>query len=486
MHAARKISLKDKSALILLFLIFLFVTYFTFVSFSRHDNFYSLRLDLGNMDQTIWNVLHGNGFTLTDPTGNQQESRLAVHADFLLILLSPLYLLWSTPKTLLLVQSVVSGLGALPIYWIAQDKLKSKKLALLFSVAFLLYPPMQRTLLHDFHAVALSTTFLLFAYWYMYKEKFTLFVIFALLAALGKEHIWLVTGLMGLYIVIIKKKLWPGLITAGVSFAVFYFLFWKAIPAVTFAKQHFALGYLSDFGGDQNTIIKNILTNPLRVLVEMTSYDRIYYFFQLLIPVGFLSLFSPLKLFFAAPSILINSLSNNPLMRKIDYQYNSTISPFIFVSAIEGYMILHKLLNTAKQRGFTIPKFFVSVWLLLMIFISSYLWGELPFERNSRFSFFLTPQQEKENINNMARKIDSRYSVSVTNNIGAHFSQRQLLYNFPVNAEIADFTLVQLGDPHAWPSEDEQKKVLYNLLNNRDYELIAQQGNFYAFKKKSI
>ena len=167
--------------------ILLFSLYFIYDGFLRHDNYFSLRLDLGNMDQTVWNVLHGHGFTLTDPVGTTQESRLAVHADFLLVLLAPFYLLWSSPKMLIIIQVIALALGALPIYWLGKKILKSKPLALLFSIAYLLYPTLQLNALHDFHATSLTTTFLLFAYWYLVTENPIPFVVFAILAALGKE-----------------------------------------------------------------------------------------------------------------------------------------------------------------------------------------------------------------------------------------------------------------------------------------------------------
>ncbi len=457
--------------IILAILILLFISYFTFLSFARHDNFYSRRIDLGNMDQTVWNVINGNGFTLTSEKGNQQISRLAVHADFLLILLAPFYLLWSNPKMLLLIQAIVLGLGALPIYWFALEKIKSKNLALIFPLAYLLYPPIQRVALHDFHAVVLSATFLLFSFWYMHKEKYALFVIFALLSALGKEQMWIITGLFGLYILFIKKNIWIGLLATSVSFGFFYLLISKFIPAATPNNQHFALTYLSEFGTDQNSIIKNIITNPPAVIRNIISPDRFYYYLQLLSPVSLLSLLSPLKMVFAVPDILINTLSNNHLMRQIDYQYTSGIYPFIFISAIEGFALLKKIRISAL------------IFLIVLIF-SSYLWGELPFTKNSRYKTFTTKKPENEIMQKFAG-ISAKYSVSATNNIGAHFSQRKLLYNYPVMAEDADFVFIDLSDYYAWPSQEEQKKVLNKLLENNNYKLIAHKGNFYAFQKNN-
>lgn len=447
---------------------------------------------MGNMDQTVWNVLHGNGFTMTNPAGVNQESRLAVHADFLLILLAPFYLVWSDPKMLLVIQTIVMETGALAVYWIALEKLKNKKKALFFGVSYLLYPPLQRLLLHDFHAVALSTTFLLFAYWFMIKKNYVRFLIFALLAALGKEQVWLITGLMGLYIAFIQqgtnlsvnRKRLLGITIASSSFLIFYFLMWKFIPQVTANGQHFALTYLSDFGDSQNQIIKHILTEPFLTVKTLFAPDRLFYFFQIMIPLGLLSIINPFKLVFAAPDLLINALSSNQLMRQIDYQYNSTIAPFIFISSIEGYLVAEKFLKKISNKN--INRLSLRLFPILIagfVLTASFLWGELPGEKESRFFYFTAAPWEKPVLDKIIKSIGTRYSVSVSNNIGAHLSQREFLYNYPVNGLKADYVLVQLGDPYAWPSDKEQKKVLKELLADKNYFLMDHVNNFYAFRR---
>jgi len=455
--------------------IILFTLYFIFDAFLRHDNYFSLRLDLGNMDQTVWNVLHGHGFTLTDPMGTAQESRLSVHADFLLILMAPFYLLWSDPRMLIIIQVVALSLGAIPIYWLAKKTLKSNILALMFSVAYLVYPTLGLNALHDFHATSLTTTFFLFAYWYLIKEKPIPFAIFALLAALGKEQFWLVTGMMGLVWIFKPKYRIFGVATAVISAVAFYLLFWKFIPAVTPGKHYWALQYLSEFGGSLNEIFKNIVKHPLQTFASVFAPDRLYYYFQLLSPTAFLSLASPWTLLFAAPNVGINVLSSNTLMRQIDYQYTSGITPWIFTSAIYGFTVMRKIIGNK-----------LIIILITTVALSAYFWGELPYGPHSRFWFFHTIQPEKFTMDEVKGTIPSKYSVSVTNNIGAHFAERQLLYNYPINAQGADYTVILLGDQYAWPSGDEQKRVLQLLLADKNYQLLAHDLNFYEFKRITL
>jgi len=202
--------------------------YFTIVSFLRYDNYYTGRFDLGNMAQTVWNSLHGRIFLFTNPNGTEQISRLAFHADFILVLIAPFYALWQDPRMLLLIQTIVVAVGAFFAYIIAKEVLKNKNLALVFGFAYLINPSVERSNIYDFHAVTLATTFFLATYYFFMKKKYKLFLLFALLGALCKEELWIIVALFGLLLFFTHKKRLFGSLLFFFSIAMFYFLFWYA------------------------------------------------------------------------------------------------------------------------------------------------------------------------------------------------------------------------------------------------------------------
>lgn len=57
----------DKLLIILLICIGIYIYYFSSFTFAKQDMFLTGRYDLGNMDQTVWNTLHGRIFTFTNP-----------------------------------------------------------------------------------------------------------------------------------------------------------------------------------------------------------------------------------------------------------------------------------------------------------------------------------------------------------------------------------------------------------------------------------
>ncbi len=466
----------------LYFCVIAFVLYFGLITALRHQHLLSLRLDLGNMDQTVWNVANGHGFVLTDPESEREVSRLAYHADFLLILLAPLYWIWSSPYMLLFVQVIIVGLGALPLYWIADKTLRSKPLALMFAVAYLLYPPLERALMYDFHAVTLATSFLLFAYWYMDTQKWGRFLIFALLAAFCKEQIWIVLVMMGIYISIWKKKVAFGATVSVISSLIFYLLFWKVIPAYATANQHFALKYLSDFGGDMDTILVSMIRDPELLLKTVFAPDRAWFLFQRFVPVAFLSILAPWKLLFASVDFGLSLLSSNQFMRSIDYQYNSIVTPFIFITSVEG---LARIMTFVKKKKYAWTQFAVGIFVLTTL-LSSYIWGVMPKGAHSLSWYYFREPAGYATMKHVLENIDSKYSVSITNNLGAQVSQRRELYNFPVRSHEADFVVVKLDDKAAWPSLAEQITVADELRQDSNYILYARTGSFSAFRRKDL
>jgi hypothetical protein len=101
--------------------ILLYIVTFTWLAILRHASFNSSGFDLGIYDQVVWNTLHGRPFFYT--TTGQPLLHLSNHASPILLLVAPFYLLYSGPEMLLFLQTAAIGLGALPLFWLAREKL---------------------------------------------------------------------------------------------------------------------------------------------------------------------------------------------------------------------------------------------------------------------------------------------------------------------------------------------------------------------------
>lgn len=465
-----------KQEIILFFFIIVYIVYFTSASFLRYDNFYTGRFDLGNMDQTVWNTINGRIFELTDPNGTNIVSRLAFHADFILILLSPFYLLWDSPKMLLLIQTVVLAMGAIFVYKLAKNIIKNKNLSLMLGVSFLLNPAVQYTNLYDFHPVTLSTTFLLGMFYFLFKKRYLLFLFFAVLAAITKEQVWLIIAILGVFIFFShKSKKILGIGVFIVSLTIFYFLIWHAIPN-TLGSQHFALSYYSDFGDSPTSIARNIFLSPQKTFSTFFQKDQLSYLNQLFLPLGFFSLLSPLHLIFALPDLFINLLSNKPQLHQIYYQYSATITPFVFISSIFAITNLNKWFPKIHRLAY-------AYCLLLTVLYSAYTFGPLPGAKKPNIAMFTRLLPERKAIDNFLSTISPKYTVAATNNLGSHLSHRRKIFTIPVGIDQADYVVFLLNDSSSQPSLKEQKEMVSQIENSNKYIEVFRKGDFVAFKQ---
>lgn len=469
----------------------IFIFYFSYISILRYGNFFTGRFDLGNMSQTIWNTTQGRIFEMNDPNGLVILSRLAFHADFILVLLSPFYFLWSDPRILLILQALVVGSGAFFVYQLAKYFLKNKLLALLFGMSYLFNPSVQWSILYDFHAVTFATTFLLGAFYFISKKRYIWFVIFALLAALTKEQIWFILALFGFYVItqrtfalfkareikqfVTDKTILFGGTVSVVSLAVFYYLIWHAIPNAAGGTDHFALSYYEGSGDSPTEFIKSLIFSPGNTLRLLFQTDRINYVLQLLLPVGFLPLLAPMYLIFAFPDFLLNILSTKVEPHQIYYQYTAAITPFLFISSIFASSLL--------LRKFERKAFAALITLIpLSAFIGSYFYSPLPGMKMENIAVFTHPQINKDLINKALQIIPNDAKVAATNNLGAQLANRQSLYVLPAGWENAGY-IAFLFKNDSWKATQELVDLAENLKRNKGFDLVADNNGFLLFRK---
>ena len=430
------------------------------------------------MDQTVWNTINGRIFQTSNDSG-QIISRLAGHADFVLILLSPSYLLWSHPKMLLLIQTLVLGIGGVFVFLIAKEILKNKNFALLFGFLFLVNPLPQFTNLYDFHPVSLATTFLLASFYFLIKRKYLLLTFFLILSGLTKEQVWAVVLFFGFPLLIQKTKKIKFL-GAGIIFfslIIFWYLIWHAIPQKA-GGVHFALSYFSDFGDSPTEVVKNFFISPQKIASTIFEGHRLDYLRQIFMPLGFLSLLSPLYLIFAIPDLLINLLSNNTQLHQIYYQYTSTITPFIFISSIFAVKKITKWFPK-------LPKTYIIIYLFLFSLYCAYSYGPLPYANKPNTDMLTKLQSNGKAIEDFLSKIPEKYTVAATNNLGSHVSHRQRVFTVPLGIGKADFVIFLLN-PDSTSSLSEEIKMSDNLRSDKNYTEVYSKDHFVVFKKRNL
>lgn len=463
----------------------LYAGLFTFLTFRRHDSFGTWAFDMGNMDQAVWNTLQGRPLAFTNMEGI--TTRLAIHVEPTLMVLSPVYLVWSDPKALLLLQSVALASGAFPVFWLARRELKSQWASMALVASYLLFPSLEAVNMAEFHAVALSAPLLLWAYYFADTDRWVAYGIASVLAMGTKEEVGLVVALLGVYLAIARRSLLPALVAAvGTLWSAIALLI--VIPTFNPSSSSPYAGYYDYLGGNLVEVVANLLTHPWIPVEKALSQPS--YLESLLLPGGYLALLSPERLVLGLPSLLVNLLSDNGEMRRPNlYHYTAPLIPALLLATIAGARRVTALLT---HLGLTHGRALLLVMALLLASTAFYhrQEGLTPLARG----FSLPPITEHDRVGyEVLESVPKGVSLSVQSELNAHLSQREKLYVFPEVGD-AEYVLAdRLRDPSSIdpvndPSQLHRRRlsILEDLLRSGEFDVLLDRDGYLLLRRKGL
>ncbi len=306
----------------------------------RYDTFKATAFDLGNMDQVLWNTLHGRLFQFTNQAIDWYgpPTRLAVHFEPIILPLSLLYVFHADPRILLVFQTLALATGALPVFLLTRKCLPEwPLLAAVMVIAYLLTPALLGLNIFDFHPYSLATPLLLYAVLALTYKRYVWFLVACILAASTKEDVPLAVAMLGILVIWRYKspRLGITLLIGGLLWS--FLAFFVIIPHFFPGAQHNNFWYRYESLGDSpGSAVLNLLLHPWLLFSLFITFDRIFYVAGLLRSTGFLSLLAPEWLLPALPSLAVNILSTDPLLYSGLYHYNAVIIPFVMIAAIHG------------------------------------------------------------------------------------------------------------------------------------------------------
>jgi uncharacterized membrane protein len=306
----------------------------------RYDTFRATAFDLGNMDQVLWNTIHGRLFQFTNQAVDWYgpPTRLAVHFEPILLPLSLLYAFHADPRILLIFQTLALAAGALPVYLLTRKFLREwPLLAALMAAAYLLSPAVLGISIFDFHPVALATPLLLYALLALEYRRYGWFMCACVLAASCKEDVPLTLSILGLFLIWRYRLPRLGIALTLGSILWSYMAWGIIIPHFYPGAQHNNFWYrYESLGSSPGEAIINVIIHPWLLFTTFITLDRFYYLAGLLRSTGFLALLGPEWFLLALPALAENLLSTDSLTYSGIYHYNAAIVPFVMLAAIHG------------------------------------------------------------------------------------------------------------------------------------------------------
>jgi uncharacterized membrane protein len=395
---------------------------FIAIATAHVESFRAGRADLGSMVQAVWSTAHGH-FLETTTLAGRETTRLAGHVDPFLALLVPLWLIWSSPLMLLVVQAVAVASGALPVYWLARKHLGSERAAAHFAFAYLLFPATQfnaLTISSGFHAVSIAVPLILYAIWFLDEERFVLFAVFALLAVSTKEEIGAAVACIGLWYAVRKGRRWVGAAIFLTGMAVSLVDFLVIIPHFSPSGIDPFAGRYGRVGSTPTGIVHKAVSDPVALLNAVATGHKLLYLVLLLGPFLGLWALEPLLFLGAIPDLAINLLSAKSDQTSIFYHWTAGIIPFTVAASVLGAARLK------RDRDSTSLGVLISVALLCAVspIYIAIAQGNVPAA--------LPDNPVRQAKAHALSLIPTGVPVSASNEIATYVSARRYVYIFPV------------------------------------------------------
>lgn len=440
-------------------------------SFIKYYFYLYNALDLAIFNQIFWNSANGDWFI----SSINPPSYLGDHFAPLLIALVPLYKLFSSPLTLLFLQTIFLGLAAWPLYLISKQYLSGWWLKLII-FAWLLNPFVHSINLFEFHLISIFP-FLLFWLWYFFiKDRFILFIIMLGISLLLREDVAL--GCIGIALIfLMNKKLNKRFLLYGLS-ALLISILWffastKLISFYNIAGEYKFLTYYSWLGDSWLLMAKNILSNPLLIINKLFTKGTLSIILLVLLPTAFIPLAAPSYLIgglIPMLPLLLTKLGGNVIA--LFMHYGMWILPFVFLANLYA---LHKIkkLKTKITASPLLVLIKNNTGLLFFILISSILYSFVVLSPLIHLSYrvitspkqYITSKQHKDAV---LKLIEPQAHIITTSDFLTELSARKNIYYL----RYLFFERYQLSN------------VRYELANNNKYILFSPK-NLMAYQENN-
>ncbi|MGO8949807.1 MAG: DUF2079 domain-containing protein [Ktedonobacterales bacterium] len=491
--------------LVVVLAIVLFTVLVGMHSIVRQQSYHTDAFDMGNMDQAVWNTLHGHLFRFTNRGADWEgpPTRLGIHVEPILLLIALFYLIHSGPETLLVLQTVALALGAMPLFLLGRRRIPQLPLATAaLACAYLVAPALLGAALWDFHAVALATPLLLLAVWALDGRRYWVFALAAFLAAMTKEDVALALIPLGIYIALRGGKPRYGAAVVLLSAVWVLLCFFVILP-------HFNGGVSGGnnywyryawAGATVGDAIKNLAIHPwLLVAFVLKSPPRLGYIATLLRIGGGLGIFAPALWICALPELAVNLYSSHPEQYSGVFQYNAVIVAFLSAASVYGVEAVHSAALRKSQPAnpgqkststsivsqisarwqealehLPVPSKWIGPLVIGWLIVTCY-WNlaSADYRLLNFWNAGNGPVPYQSAVDALLARIPESASVAATDTLDPHLSDRYDLYLLP-DPESFQAQYVAFDIPHAVQSSQAQDQQIYReMITSGRYAVVG-------------
>lgn len=369
--------------------------------------------DMGLYDQGVWLLsrFHNPFVTIMG------RNLFGDHSSLILVFVVPLYWIYPSATTLLVVQSAALALGALPVYLLARDRLGSTAMATFLAGAFLLHPALQGGNLEQFHPECFLVPLIGFAIYAAVTWRPGLLVVTTVLCLLVKEDVALLIVPLGIWVAWRRDRALGLKLIAGAVLA--------ALLAVRIVmRDMFRVPELHadriPFGG-LHSFLRTAVRKPGEVADYLVSGSRPFYVWQMVVPSALTFLRAPGVAAIAVLVVAGNVISSFPYQHELQFHYSLAIVPVLAMGTVYA---IATLARRRSQRLAVVAVVLFSVW-------ACFLWGSLPAFSIKKIPHWKPSNPEVHNINAVLADLPPHAVVSAYYTYITHVDHRDRVYQWP-------------------------------------------------------
>ncbi len=465
---------------------FAFAAILSYLAILRHQTLHSHAYDLAIFDQILWNTRHGRWLE-TSLMPYSSASSLGDHFSPILAPLALVYLVWDDVRTLLILQSVCVGLGALPIYWLARLRLRTDLAAVALAAAYLLFPTFAYGVLFDYHPETLLVPLLPLALYFLHAGRPRAFLLTAATLLLVKEDVALTVFMLGFYATTRTGWRVRGLALAAAGLAWFLTAIYVAIPAFR-GEPYMYFSRYGHLGGSTWEIVLNLLGHPRATAGLLLQPDRRDYLLELFGPAAWLPLLGPAELAVALPVLAGNLLSSYEAQRMLVFQYSLAVAPVLFVATLEALRRLQRLalaLSWTRPASRALPLAGAALVLLATL---SYLRAHNAVRDHVEMGSFRPPAYAAA-FREAAALLPPDASLTSSNALAPHLAHRPTLVlltlpHKPRREPVStDYVLLNLGDDE-WSGPEGTAALAARFIDPARYRRVFERDGIVVFRRE--
>lgn len=406
------------------------------VGIMRHRVFLTSGFDLGIFDQMFYHMAKGQS-PITTIYFEPINHLLEVHFSPIFYLILPVYKLFPSPKTLIFMQCFFVALAVFPLYHLCRAHQLERKYSLIFCALFLIQPAILGGEFRDFHENKLLPFFLLTFILLCEREKmnYALIGVFLFLTVIIREDAPVYILTYCIYRFFDKKE------TRKATLIIFFITlaYFILVSKLIINLDIFSYRYKEILppGANQTLLdlLKVLFSNPLYILVQSFSVEKMKLIGTLLLPLLLLPLtgFSSLKKAFLFVPFLALVVLQDMHWQNVNVQYYYGIICFFFLITLQ-FVVNRK---STQLRNALLALMFCST---VIFSLSSHI------GKAALFGYWEKDHQIYEQMEADFSNIPETATVTAPNHFFPHLSRRDRIYPHVFEGQETDYILVDLRD----------------------------------------